>query len=64
MAGYVIRKHVRDPLVPTPVDLTGVAKSSAAGATRPSSVLIIGAGAAGSAAAEMLGEWDTTTESR
>lgn len=49
---YVAGKHMRDPLTPTPQDL------AIAGHTPPaaliSAVVIVGAGAAGSAAAEML----------
>lgn len=46
---YAGTKRGRDPLAPTSEDLAEVA-----GARLPSSVIIIGAGAAGSAAAEML----------
>ncbi len=45
---YVAGKHVRDPLTPTAQDLAIV------GHTPPLTVVIVGAGAAGSAAAEML----------
>ena len=46
---YARAKHARDPLAPTPEDL-----ATAGSARPPSSVVIVGAGAAGSAAAEML----------
>ncbi|MGI9090482.1 MAG: FAD-dependent oxidoreductase, partial [Gemmatimonadaceae bacterium] len=45
---YVAGKHERDPLAPTPQDLAVV------GNRPPATVVIVGVGAAGSAAAEML----------
>lgn len=45
---YVNGEHGRDPLKPTAADLAGARSAS------PSSIVIVGAGAAGSAAAEML----------
>ncbi|HXC26118.1 MAG TPA: FAD-dependent oxidoreductase [Gemmatimonadaceae bacterium] len=49
---YARAKRDRDPLAPTPADLAAV--ENAQQSMPPSSVVIVGSGAAGSAAAEML----------